>query len=106
FDVRLLTRELLDDDRSTTLPIIAVAGDSPAGSAPQAVAALPAARRVLDLPAAHGFALRVDRHRAAAFWDALAPPPAAAGRRPAALARGLSRIWLDRRVAASLDRSV
>ncbi|MEU7904982.1 S8 family serine peptidase [Actinoplanes sp. NPDC049118] len=97
FNVRGLTRQGLDDDRSATLPVI-VTGRSHGDPG-----ALPASRRTRVLPAVRGSALRVSR-QGAEFWKAVRPATPAAGR--AGLSRGLGKIWLDARVTATLDHSV
>ncbi|RZU53975.1 subtilisin family serine protease [Krasilnikovia cinnamomea] len=97
FNVRGLTRQGLDDDRSATLPVIAT------HPRPGDLAPLAANRRTRALPALGGAALRVNRD-GAAFWKAVRPPGTRTAR--PALRGGVGRIWLDARVTASLDHSV
>ncbi|GAB1646279.1 S8 family serine peptidase [Krasilnikovia sp. MM14-A1259] len=100
FNVRGLTRQGLDDDRSATLPVIV--------TRPQrgGAGALPASHRTRALPTLGGEALRVDRD-SSGFWKAVGPTGAlAAGRARPGLRGGIGRIWLDARVAATLDHSV
>ncbi|MFF0446718.1 S8 family serine peptidase [Streptomyces sp. NPDC004609] len=93
FNVTGLIRQGYDDERSPTLPLIAVYGTDVSRSAP---ATPRGARRGPVLKAVDGLALRADKKRAATFWADLART------------RGSSRmtkLWLDRKVEATLDRS-
>ncbi|BFU45204.1 S8 family serine peptidase [Krasilnikovia sp. MM14-A1004] len=96
FNVRGLTRQALDDNRSATLPVIVTRRG--AGK----LGALAASHRTRDLPALAGAALRVNR-TGSEFWKAVGP---IGGRARPALRGGVDRIWLDARVTATLDHSV
>jgi subtilisin family serine protease len=100
FDVEYLVRDGYADATSGALPLI-VQYPAADGLARRA-AALPAATAVTTLSSVDGAAVRVDKARAADFWAGVA---GGTGARPA-LAGGLSRVWLDGRVTASLDQSV
>jgi subtilisin family serine protease len=100
FNVRELTRQGLDDSAARELPLIATYDTAPATTA------LPGSRLTRKLPAVRGQALRVDRTRGAEFWRTVGPPRPTGGRAPAALQRGVRKLWLDRRVTAALDQSV
>ncbi|GAB1692331.1 S8 family serine peptidase [Krasilnikovia sp. M28-CT-15] len=96
FNVRGLTRQGLDDNRSATLPVIVTHPH------PGPLGALPASHQTRTLPALDGAALRVNRS-GSAFWKAIEPSGSRA--RPA-LRGGVGRIWLDARVTATLEHSV
>ncbi|MFD7441287.1 S8 family peptidase [Streptomyces sp. NPDC059909] len=95
FNVTGLIRQGYDDAHSKTLPLIAVYGNDVARSAP---AALRGAERSLVLPAVDGVALKADKKQAAGFWSDVTSPRSRA-------AAGLKKLWLDRKVEATLDRS-
>ncbi|MFD9796238.1 S8 family serine peptidase [Streptomyces sp. NPDC059070] len=95
FNVSGLIRQGYDDAHTTTLPLIAVYG------APGARSLAPAPRgaaRSLALPAVGGVALKADKTKAADFWADITASRARA-------AAPLKKLWLDRKVTASLDRS-
>ncbi|MGW2560370.1 S8 family peptidase [Streptomyces sp. NPDC001514] len=95
FNVTGLIRQGYDDAHSKTLPLIAVYGNDVTRSAP---ATPRGAERSLVLPAVDGVALKADKKQAAGFWaDATSPRSRAAA--------GLKKLWLDRKVQATLDRS-
>ncbi|MER6999071.1 S8 family serine peptidase [Streptomyces sp. NPDC000410] len=95
FNVTGLIRQGYDDAHTTSLPLIAVYGTDVARTAP----AVPrGARRSLVLESVRGVALQADKKQAAGFWaDVTAPRSRAAA--------GLTKLWLDRKVQATLDRS-
>ncbi|MEU2432477.1 S8 family serine peptidase [Streptomyces sp. NPDC007861] len=95
FNVTGLIRQGYDDAHSKTLPLIAVYGTDVARSAP----AVPrGAERSLVLPAVGGVALKADKKQTAGFWADVTSPRSRA-------AVGLDKLWLDRKVRATLDRS-
>ncbi|MGW1225840.1 S8 family peptidase [Streptomyces sp. NPDC002530] len=96
FNVTGLIRQGYDDAHATSLPVIATYTASTARSAP---ATPRGAVRGLALPSIDGVALKADKKQAAGFWADLTGP---ARSRSAA---GLKKLWLDRKVEASLDRS-
>jgi subtilisin family serine protease len=95
FNVTGLVRQGYDDAHTAALPLIATYRGDVARSAP----ALPrGARRSLVLEAVDGVALKADKKQAAGFW---ADVTASRSRS----ASGLKKLWLDRKVDATLDRS-
>ncbi|MGW7366922.1 S8 family serine peptidase, partial [Streptomyces sp. NPDC054841] len=95
FNVTGLIRQGYDDAHSRTLPLIAVYGNDVARSVP---ATPRGAQRSLVLPVVDGVALKADKEQAAGFWaDVTGPRSRAAG--------GLKKLWLDRKVHATLDQS-
>ncbi|TDC02784.1 hypothetical protein E1267_28660 [Nonomuraea longispora] len=99
FDVATLARE----GRTDRIPLLVTYRGEPAASAlsPAAVA-LAGATDVRPLPSIDGAALTVRPSDAARFWNGFR------GERPALerSAGGIAKIWLDRQVTASLDKSV
>ncbi|MYY03703.1 MULTISPECIES: S8 family serine peptidase [unclassified Streptomyces] len=96
FNVTGLIRQGYDDARTDSVPVIATyAGDTTRG-----VPATPrGAVRGLALPSIDGVALKADKGQAAGFWaDVTRPGRSRSG-------AGLKKLWLDRKVEASLDRS-
>jgi subtilisin family serine protease len=88
FDITTLIEQGYADDQSGTVPLIVT---YPKGF--QASVTPAAAEVGVTLNSVHGKALRADKRRATEFWQSL--PNA-----------GIERISLDRKVRASLDRSV
>ncbi|MFD7230424.1 S8 family serine peptidase [Streptomyces sp. NPDC059881] len=95
FNVTGLIRQGYDDAHSTSLPLIAVYGTDVARSAP---ATPRGAERSLVLDAVDGVALKADKKQAAGFWADVTSPRSRA-------AAGLTKLWFDRKVRATLDRS-
>ncbi|MER5882930.1 S8 family serine peptidase [Streptomyces sp. NPDC001941] len=100
FNVTGLVRQGYDDGHTGALPLIATYGRSLARSVP---AAPRGARRGLVLDAVDGVALTADKKQAAAFWADVSAPLSAPATRAAGT--GPAKLWLDRKVKATLDRS-
>ncbi|MEU7074314.1 S8 family serine peptidase [Streptomyces narbonensis] len=95
FNVTGLIRQGYDDASTTTLPLIAVYGSDLARSVP---AAPRGARRGQVLKTVDGVALKADKKQAATFWADVNTPRARS-------AAGIEKLWLDRKVQATLERS-
>ncbi|GHG31638.1 S8 family peptidase [Streptomyces zaomyceticus] len=95
FNVTGLVRQGYDDTATTTLPLIAVYGSDLARSVP---AAPRGAKRGQVLKAVDGVALTTEKKQAATFWAELNAPAARS-------ASGIKKLWLDRKVQATLERS-
>ncbi|WNI21647.1 S8 family serine peptidase [Streptomyces sp. ITFR-16] len=95
FNVTGLIRQGFDDAHTDTVPLIATYTGDTARSAP---ATPRGAARGLALPVIGGVALKADKEKAAGFWSDVT------GARSRSAA-GLKKLWLDRKVEASLDRS-
>ncbi|MFE6856308.1 peptidase, partial [Streptomyces sp. NPDC057674] len=95
FNVTGLVRQGYDDAASTTLPLIAVYGSDLARSVP---AAPRGARRGQVLRTVDGVALKAEKKQAATFWAEVNTPAARS-------ASGITKLWLDRKVQATLERS-
>ncbi|MGA5196729.1 S8 family peptidase [Streptomyces exfoliatus] len=95
FNVTGLVRQGYDDTSTTTLPLIAVYGTDLARSVP---AAPRGARRGQVLKTVDGVALAAEKKRAATFWADVNAPAARS-------ASGITKLWLDRKVQATLERS-
>ncbi|MFB8401971.1 S8 family serine peptidase [Streptomyces sp. NPDC055912] len=95
FNVTGLVRQGYDDAASTTLPLIAVYGSDLARSVP---AAPRGARRGQVLRTVDGVALKAEKKQAATFWAEVNTPTARS-------ASGITKLWLDRKVQATLERS-
>ncbi|MFF1508043.1 S8 family serine peptidase [Streptomyces sp. NPDC058326] len=95
FNVTGLVRQGYDDAATGTLPLIAVYGTDLARSVP---AAPRGARRGQVLRTVDGVALTAEKKQAATFWAELNAPAARS-------ASGIKKLWLDRKVQATLERS-
>ncbi|MEW1689979.1 S8 family serine peptidase [Streptomyces sp. NPDC091265] len=95
FNVTGLIRQGYDDAHADSVPLIATYAADAARSAP---ATPRGAERGLALPVIDGVALKADKDKAAGFWADVT------GNRSRAAA-GMKKLWLDRKVEASLDRS-
>ncbi|MFG2627461.1 S8 family serine peptidase [Streptomyces sp. NPDC048473] len=95
FNVTGLIRQGYDDASTKSLPLIAVYGKDVARSAP---ATPRGAKRGLALDAIDGVALKADKTKAADFWSDVTNTRSRS-------ASGLKKLWLDRKVQATLDKS-
>ncbi|WP_326673283.1 S8 family serine peptidase [Streptomyces sp. NBC_01257] len=95
FNVTGLIRQGYDDAHTDSVPLIATYAEDTARSAPVTPRG---AERGLALPAIDGVALKADKKRTAGFWSDVTGPRSRS-------AAGLKKLWLDRKVEASLDRS-
>ncbi|WP_097871734.1 S8 family peptidase [Streptomyces sp. rh34] len=95
FNVTGLIRQGYDDSHADAVPLIATYTADTARRAPLTPRG---AERGAALDAIDGLALKADKKRAAAFWADLTAPRSRSG-------AGLKKLWLDRKVQASLDKS-
>ncbi|MFB7736130.1 S8 family serine peptidase [Streptomyces sp. NPDC056112] len=95
FNVTGLIRQGYDDAHTTALPLIAVYGDAAGRTAP---ATPRGAKRGPELDAIDGVALKTDKAKTADFWADITNTRSRS-------ASGLKKIWLDRKVQATLDQS-
>ncbi|MER5362198.1 S8 family serine peptidase [Streptomyces sp. NPDC002785] len=95
FNVTGLIRQGYDDASTKSLPLIAVYGKDVARSAP---ATPRGAKRGLALDVIDGVALKADKAKAADFWSDVTNTRSRS-------ASGLKKLWLDRKVQATLDKS-
>ncbi|MER6103144.1 S8 family serine peptidase [Streptomyces sp. NPDC001832] len=95
FNVTGLIRQGYDDASTKSLPLIAVYGQDAARSASVTPRG---AERGLELDAIDGVALKADKARAADFWSDVTNTRSRS-------ASGLKKLWLDRKVQATLDQS-
>ncbi|MGW2847858.1 S8 family peptidase [Streptomyces sp. NPDC001274] len=102
FNVTGLVRQGYDDAHTKALPLIAVYGK---GTARTARAATPrGAKRGPVLDVIDGVALKADKAKAADFWSDVTGAGTGTAARGLA-SSGLKKLWLDRKVRASLDKS-
>ncbi|PCG86298.1 peptidase [Streptomyces sp. WZ.A104] len=95
FNVTGLIRQGYDDSRADSVPLIATyTGDA----ARRTLVTPRGAERGQRLDVIDGLALKADKKRTADFWADLTAPRSRA-------ASGLKKLWLDRKVQASLDKS-
>ncbi|WP_086779440.1 S8 family peptidase [Streptomyces griseus] len=95
FNVTGLIRQGYDDSRTDSVPLIATyTGDT----ARRTLVTPRGAERGAALDIIGGLALKADKKKAAAFWADLTAPRSRS-------ASGLEKLWLDRKVQASLDKS-
>ncbi|MYR92839.1 MULTISPECIES: S8 family serine peptidase [unclassified Streptomyces] len=95
FNVTGLIRQGYDDSRTGSVPLIATYTGDTARTAP---ATPRGAERGQALGVIDGLALKADKKRTAAFWADITAPRSRAG-------SGLKKLWLDRKVQATLDKS-
>ncbi|MFC8506777.1 S8 family serine peptidase [Streptomyces sp. NPDC057411] len=100
FNVTGLVRQGYDDAGSATIPLIAVYGTDPA-TARTLPPAPRGATRGQVLRTVDAVVLKADKKRAATFWADVTAPAARGGN----AASGLKKLWLDRKVQATLERS-
>ncbi|MEV0144365.1 MULTISPECIES: S8 family serine peptidase [unclassified Nonomuraea] len=107
FDVAYLAKNGYTDRESAGLPLIVRYGHArqAAGALSAQADALPATSAPRGLPSVDGAAVRVDKKAAGQFWSAVDSPQTARSG-AATFDRGVSSIWLDRRIRVALDRSV
>lgn len=96
FNVTGLIRQGYDDAHTDSVPLIATYSEDTARSVPVTPRG---AERGLALPAIDGVALKADKKQTAGFWSDIT------GTTRSRSAAGLKKLWLDRKVEASLDRS-
>lgn len=99
FDVSYLTEHGYTDSKASTLPLILQYGATPAKAA-TAADGLPATSNARALTSIRGAAVSVGKTQAADFWAAVDTPTART------LDGGVTGVWLDGKVQASLDVSV
>ncbi|WP_406500972.1 S8 family serine peptidase [Streptomyces sp. NBC_01590] len=95
FNVTGLIRQGYDDAHTKSLPLIAVHGE---GQARSAFATPRGAKRGIALDAIDGVALKADKEKAADFWADVTDTRTRS-------ASGVKKLWLDRKVRATLDKS-
>lgn len=95
FNVTGLIRQGYDDSRTDSVPLIATYTGDTARRAPLTPRG---AERGAALDVIGGLALKADKKRAAEFWADLTASRSRSG-------SGLKKLWLDRKVQASLDTS-
>ncbi|GAA4221331.1 subtilisin family serine protease [Streptosporangium album] len=106
FNVKYLAENGYTDAQSKQVPVLV---QYPKGqrAARSAADALPATTATADLPSISGAGLRVDKAGAGQFWTEVrgvaAPEQGLASR---ALAKGVAKLWLDRKVHLTLADSV
>ncbi|MFE3070430.1 S8 family serine peptidase [Streptomyces sp. NPDC059247] len=96
FNVTGLVRQGYDDTATATLPLIAVYGSDLGRSVP---AAPRGARRGQVLRTVDAVAMKAEKKRAATFWAEVEAP------RARTATTGIKKLWLDRKVRATLERS-
>ena len=105
FDVTLLVELAYDDARRPDIPLIVIR-DGVRQSAVDALLAAPHARISRALPSVKGAAVRASKRHAARLWASLSGSTAVRRGSSAALADGITRIWLDGKLEPVLDVSV
>lgn len=101
FNVTALVEQGYDDARTADLPLIVSYGSEGRAARASVPEGTARTRTLTSLGAA---ALRTHKKQARTFWDGVVRP--GSKERRAALDGGVTRIWLDAKVTASLDRSV
>ncbi|MBP2323412.1 subtilisin family serine protease [Kibdelosporangium banguiense] len=107
FDVKKLSKEGFGDAAEDKLPVVVSYDDTvPADAVTRRADDLPASDRTVTLPSVHAAAVQVNRTEANAFWKALAGEVSGDRAGARALGGGVTKLRLDRKVKASLDKSV
>ncbi|MEV0591996.1 S8 family serine peptidase [Nonomuraea cavernae] len=104
FDVKYLAEHGYANDRSTHTPVIVQYPEATKGLKATAEA-LPASSATGTLDSINAAALAVPHDGSATFWSAVLGRTAE-GKTASALSAGLTKVWLDRKIAADLDRTV
>ncbi|MEG3613983.1 S8 family serine peptidase [Isoptericola haloaureus] len=102
FNVTGLLEDGYDDASVDGLPVIAQYDTRLRGKP----TVPPGAAKKLDLASVDGAALVTDSDEATAFWEAVTAAPTSRAASEGRLRGGLSKLWLDGRMEASLDVSV
>ena len=121
FDVTQLVASGMADEKAGNLKLMVSAPSSPLTTATTATAksakattakastappAPPDSTTTVTVPSLGLTGVRVDKHRARAFWQGIDTAPAASGGKAPAFGAGVGKLWLDRKVKVTLDRSV
>jgi len=109
FNVKYLAENGYADTVMQHLPVIAqYPATQGAASVARAAEALPGSTATTTLESIHASALDVPKSAAASFWAAVRSKPdrTRSLAAPAALGAGVAKLWLDRKMTASLDQSV
>ncbi|MFI5691157.1 S8 family serine peptidase [Kribbella sp. NPDC051586] len=102
FDVKYLVENGYADSSTDQLPLIVQYPETRTAESVGALAdALPASNVSVALPSIHSSGVHVTKKDAAAFWSTIRTTTASK-----ILGGGIAKIWLDRKVKASLDKSV
>lgn len=104
FNVTDLIEMGYDDTGAATVPMIATYTRAAARGA-RAPVAPRGSRVVRELPTIRGAAIAAPKRTARTFWESVAPEASATDPTPS-LAGGVTRLWLDGKVVASLKESV
>ncbi|WP_161632045.1 S8 family serine peptidase [Nakamurella lactea] len=106
FDVAYLAHNGYTDAETQSLPLIVGYSDATrrSGRLAKAAAALPATKAGTALPSVDAVVVTAAKDDVEQLWSTLNPPTARSGR--STLAAGVTKVWLDGRVTASLDTSV
>jgi subtilisin family serine protease len=107
FDVTRLIEDGHGDAGEKTFPVLVSYGDKPSRSALRDRAdALPASATGVVLDRTDMASLKVDKKKAASFWEAARPRTPAPGKARAATGSGVAKVWYDAPAKAALDVSV
>ncbi|OLF12039.1 hypothetical protein BLA60_08405 [Actinophytocola xinjiangensis] len=107
FDVAYLAENGFGDDATDALPVIAQYGASvrSAGALSARADALPASDDVIPLASVRGAGIDIAKDEAGEFWSAITGSAKNSRAGATTLDAGLSKVWMDRRVTPTLDRS-
>ncbi|MEU0834391.1 S8 family serine peptidase [Streptomyces sp. NPDC005969] len=106
FNVTKLVEYGYDDAHRPAVPLIATYTGAPGKAGKALKQAAPAGSvKAGELPSANSVALHASKKKTATFWEAVDDDSAASTKAPK-LADGIKKLWLDRPVKATLDRSV
>ncbi|WP_405063335.1 S8 family peptidase [Kribbella sp. NBC_01505] len=109
FDIGYLVDNGFADDSTQQLPLITqLSSTVPAAKVRSTADAVPGVAPTRELASLHATAADVPKSQASAFWTAVAGAKAPQRGQAAARSFGssVSKVWLDRKVHATLDRSV
>lgn len=105
FDVGYLVANGYTDGETDKLPLITqLAGSVPAAKVRNTADAVPGVAPTAELGSLHATAAEVPKDQAGSFWAAISQGTRITAAR--SLQRGVSKVWLDRKVHAVLDQSV
>lgn len=105
FDVEYLVEHGYTDAESERLPVIVQYENARGKGLRTQARALPASRPGPVLPSIDGAGLTVGKKRAGAFWRKVRGESGGSAKSKTALAQGVEKVWLDRKVTVNLDES-
>ena len=108
FNITGLLADGYDDQSRGSIPLIVQFGTTGPRTARSAPSTLPGTETAAELPSIGGRAVTADKDATTDLWSAITTPSPTARSRtaPGAFGAGITKVWLDGKVGATLDTSV